>query len=185
MRDFKVEEFGTDGPIFLTAKRNIDRRGFFTELYKDSLRSKFGIPPFVQENITKSHKDVIRGLHWQLAPYSQGKLISCIAGEMTDYFLDLRRSSRTFGNVFSQKLSDESSHWLWVPAGFAHGFESHLNGTVVIYKSTNQWSKEHERGIDPLDPQLGIDFSTNSPILSDRDKSAPKFSEILESEFFV
>ena len=143
-----------------------------------------GLPPFVQENLTKSALGVVRGLHWQIAPLGQGKLITCVVGKIVDYFLDIRRSSDTFGQVFSAELSDESSQWLWVPSGFAHGFESLENDTVVMYKATKPWSKQHERTIHPLDPALGILFAAKKPLLSERDSSAPLLQEVERESFF-
>ena len=111
-----VKKFETEGPMLITAVRHFDDRGYLTELFKNSQASELGLPNFVQENLSRSGKGVVRGLHWQTEPMSQGKLVSCIAGSIIDYFVDIRASSPTFGKVFSAELSDDSTQWLWVPA---------------------------------------------------------------------
>lgn len=174
----EVKRFETEGPMLLTAVRHYDDRGFFTELFKSSQALELGLPSFVQENLSRSGKGVVRGLHWQTEPMSQGKLVSCISGKIVDYFVDIRSSSPTFGKVFSAELSSESTQWLWVPAGFAHGFESLEEDTVVVYKVTNPWSKDHERSLSPLDPSLGITFVSNSPLLSEKDATAPLLNDL-------
>jgi dTDP-4-dehydrorhamnose 3,5-epimerase len=180
----EVKRFETEGPMLLTAVRHYDDRGFFTELFKSSQALELGLPSFVQENLSRSGKGVVRGLHWQTEPKSQGKIVSCISGKIVDYFVDIRSSSPTFGKVFSAELSSESTQWLWVPAGFAHGFESLEEGTVVVYKVTNPWSKDHERSLSPLDPSLGITFISNSPLLSEKDAAAPLLNDLSQDSLF-
>jgi dTDP-4-dehydrorhamnose 3,5-epimerase len=180
----EVKRFETEGPMLLTAVRHYDDRGFFTELFKSSQALELGLPSFVQENLSRSGKGVVRGLHWQTEPMSQGKLVSCISGKIVDYFVDIRSSSPTFGKAFSAELSSESTQWLWVPAGFAHGFESLEEDTVVVYKVTNPWSKDHERSLSPLDPSLGITFISNSPLLSEKDAAAPLLNDLSQDSLF-
>lgn len=180
----EVKKFETEGPMLLTAVRHFDDRGYFTELFKSSQASQLGLPNFVQENLSRSGKGVVRGLHWQTEPMSQGKLVSCVAGGIIDYFVDIRVSSPTFGKVFSAELSEDSTQWLWVPAGFAHGFESLEEGTIVMYKVTNLWSKENERSLSPLDSSLAIRFASDSPVLSEKDAAAPLLKDLSKDSLF-
>jgi dTDP-4-dehydrorhamnose 3,5-epimerase len=163
----EVKRFETEGPMLLTAVRHYDDRGFFTELFKSSQALELGLPSFVQENLSRSGKGVVRGLHWQTEPKSQGKIVSCISGKIVDYFVDIRSSSPTFGKVFSAELSSESPQWL-----------------VVVYKVTNPWSKDHERSLSPLDPSLGITFISNSPLLSEKDAAAPLLNDLSQDSLF-
>ena len=180
----EVSKFETDGPMLLTAVRHHDNRGYFTELFKSSEAIELGLPSFVQENLSRSGKGVVRGLHWQTEPMSQGKLVSCISGRIVDYFVDIRSNSPTFGKVFSAELSSESTQWLWVPSGFAHGFEALEDNTTVIYKVTNPWSKVHERSLSPLDTSLGISFLSRDPLLSEKDASAPLLGDLDAESLF-
>ena len=184
IKRMEVRKFDTEGPMLMTARRHFDDRGFFTELFKNSQASELGLPNFVQENLSRSGKGVVRGLHWQTEPMSQGKLVSCLTGSIIDYFVDIRVSSPTFGKVFSAELSEESTQWLWVPAGFAHGFEALEDKTTVVYKVTNLWSRENERSLSPLDPSLEISFASNSPVLSEKDAAAPLLSELSQDSLF-
>jgi dTDP-4-dehydrorhamnose 3,5-epimerase len=169
----EIQRFDTEGPFLTTLVRHHDDRGFFTEIFKESMAEELQLPKFVQENMSTSAKGVVRGLHWQTEPMTQGKLVCCLAGSIVDYFVDIRKSSPQFGKVFSAHLGSDKTQWLWVPAGFAHGFESLEDDTVVMYKVTNPWSKDHERSLSPLDGSLQIKFASSSPILSSKDAEAP------------
>lgn len=180
----EIQRFDTEGPFLITLVRHHDERGFFTEIFKESIAEQLKLPKFVQENMSTSAKGVVRGLHWQTEPMSQGKLVCCLSGSIVDYFVDIRKSSPQFGKVFSARLGADKTQWLWVPAGFAHGFESLEDETVVMYKVTNPWSKNNERSLSPLDSSLGLRFASNSPVLSSKDAEAPMLANLEPASLF-
>lgn len=161
----------------LVPKKFGDHRGFFSETYNMETLRKAGIAEtFVQDNQSLSvEKGVLRGLHYQVAPKAQGKLVRVLKGAVLDVAVDVRRGSPTFGQVVKEVLSEKNWRQIWVPVGFAHGFVTLEPNTEVIYKVTNLYSPEHERGILWNDPELGIDWQLDGiePILSDRDKVHP------------
>ena len=180
----EIQRFDTEGPFLVSLVRHHDERGFFTEIFKESMAEQLQLPKFVQENMSTSTKGVVRGLHWQTEPMSQGKLVCCLSGSIVDYFVDIRASSPQFGKVFSVRLGADKTQWLWVPAGFAHGFESLEDETVVMYKVTNPWSRSHERSLSPLDVSLEIKFASPSPILSLKDAEAPMLVNLDSASLF-
>lgn len=136
-----------------------DQRGFFFESYKKSLFAEHGITvDFVQDNHSKSAKGVLRGLHYQLDPKAQGKLVRCSRGSVFDVAVDIRRGSPTFGQWFGCVLCAENKHMLWVPAGFAHGFLTLEDDTEFLYKTTDEYAPEYDRGIAYDDPEIGIEW---------------------------
>jgi len=156
-----------------------DDRGFFLESYSKQRYEKFGIPDdFVQDNISKSKRGTVRGLHYQVGDKAQGKLCHVIEGEVLDVAVDIRFNSPTFGKYFSIILNSEKKTQLWIPTGFAHGFSVLSDGAIFSYKCTNYYSKEHERVILFNDPDLKIDWKVDIPIVSDKDLSAAKFKDI-------
>ena len=155
-----------------------DERGFFTETYKELEYLELGIPKFVQDNLSESSKGVIRGLHWQASPFGQGKLVSCLSGSILDVAVDIRKDSKTFGNHVAIELNSDEQLSLWVPEGFAHGFQSLEEKTRVHYKVTNYWKKESEKSINPMDEELGIDWPIKNIRLSDKDLQAPSLSSV-------
>ena len=151
-----------------------DERGFFFESYNQKQFEKATklSPNFVQDNHSKSTKGVIRGLHYQLAPKGQDKLIRVVQGEVFDAVVDIRKTSPTFGQWASVILSAENKKQLWIPAGFAHGFQVVSEEAEVLYKTTCYWSKQHEITIDWADPHLKIKWPQNSiPIISEKDRN--------------
>ena len=158
-----------------------DERGFFFESYnqKQFEEATKLSPNFVQDNHSKSTKGVIRGLHYQLAPKGQDKLIRVVQGEVFDVVVDFRKTSPTFGQWASVILSAENKKQLWIPAGFAHGFQVISEEAEVLYKTTCYWSKQHEITIDWADPHLKIKWPQNSiPIISEKDhNNATSFVE--------
>ena len=158
-----------------------DERGFFFESYnqKQFEEATKLSPNFVQDNHSKSTKGVIRGLHYQLAPKGQDKLIRVVQGEVFDAVVDIRKTSPTFGQWASMILSAENKKQLWIPAGFAHGFQVISEEAEVLYKTTCYWSKQHEITIDWADAHLKIKWPQNSiPIISEKDrKTAISFEE--------
>jgi len=155
-----------------------DERGFFMETYKASEFKKNGIDyDFVQDNHSRSQKGVLRGLHYQLKPMEQGKLVRCVKGRIWDVAVDIRKGSPWYGKWVAVELSEENKLMLWVPPGFAHGFVALEDGTEVIYKVTKEYAPELDRGIIWNDPDLAIDWPIKNPILSEKDKNLPKLRE--------
>ena len=156
-----------------------DDRGFFLESYSKQRYEKFGIPDdFVQDNISKSKRGTVRGLHYQVGDKAQGKLCQVIEGEVLDVAVDIRFNSPTFGKYFSIILNSEKKTQLWIPTGFAHGFSVLSDGAIFSYKCTNYYSKIHERTIRFNDVDLKIDWKVDNPIVSEKDLSAAKFKDI-------
>lgn len=135
--------------------------------------------PFVQDNQSFSKKGVLRGLHFQKAPYAQGKLISVIFGKVLDVVVDIRKSSPTFGKYFKCVLDDEKHNMLYVPEGMAHGFLA-LEDSLFVYKCTSFYHKESEAGIVWNDDELAIDWGVSDPILSEKDAVLPSFHQVME-----
>jgi dTDP-4-dehydrorhamnose 3,5-epimerase len=154
-----------------------DDRGFFMETYKASDFVKAGIDfSFCQDNHSKSKKGVLRGLHYQLEPKAQGKLIRCIKGKIWDVAVDLRLGSPWFGKWIAVELSEENKCMLWIPAGFAHGFVA-LEDCEIIYKCTEEYAPELDRGIIWNDPDLNIPWPIKDPILSSKDAKLPRLKD--------
>jgi dTDP-4-dehydrorhamnose 3,5-epimerase len=154
-----------------------DERGFFFESFNaHSFSEKVGITKsFVQDNHSRSAKNVLRGLHYQIKQ-AQGKLVRVIAGEVFDVAVDIRRQSNTFGQWVGYRLSADNKQQLWVPAGFAHGFLVLSDYAEVLYKTTDYYSPDYERSILWNDPDLGISWPlTGEPILSQKDQAGLSF----------
>lgn len=150
-----------------------DDRGFFMESFKSSVFEANGIPDaFVQDNHSCSQKGVLRGLHYQLPPKAQGKLVRVARGAIFDVAVDVRRSSPTFGQWVSAELTDDNHHMLWVPCGFAHGFLTLQDNTHVLYKTTDEYSPEHERSIRWNDSDIDITWPFDDVVLSGKDEQA-------------
>ncbi len=152
-----------------------DERGFFFESFNHKLfEEAVGYPiTFVQDNHSKSSKGVLRGLHYQLPPHAQGKLVRCVAGEVFDVAVDIRKSSPTFGQWVGFHLSGENKRQLWIPEGFAHGFVTLSETAEFLYKTTNYYVPLSEGSICWDDPQLGIDWQFDGVIsLSKKDQEA-------------
>jgi dTDP-4-dehydrorhamnose 3,5-epimerase len=173
-----IEETNIPDVKLIIGKRFHDERGFFTETYKESDYLELGIPSFVQDNLSESHKGVIRGLHWQASPFGQGKLVSCLQGSILDVAVDIRRSSPTFGLHVAIKLTENDSKYLWVPEGFAHGFQALENHTKVHYKVTNIWNKEKEKSLNFQDKSINIEWMDIPVIASIKDLAAPELNAI-------
>lgn len=160
-----------------------DSRGFFMETYKQSDFVKNGIKEnFIQDNHSYSVKNVLRGLHYQLPPFAQAKLVRCLKGEIFDVAVDLRKNSKTFGMWIGEILSDKNKKMLYIPAGFAHGFITLSDEAEVFYKVTSEYSKNHDRGIIWNDPDISINWGVKNPILSEKDSNLPllKNAEVFE-----
>lgn len=156
-----------------------DDRGHFSETWRqahfeEALGRKVH---FVQDNESVSGAGVLRGLHFQVPERAQGKLVRVVRGAAIDVAVDLRRDSPTYGRYEKVLLSGENRWQFWVPEGFAHGFLTLEPDTVFCYKCTEVYSPEHERAIRWDDPELGIDWGTDSPLLSPKDAVAPAFAQ--------
>jgi dTDP-4-dehydrorhamnose 3,5-epimerase len=156
-----------------------DNRGWFFEFFKESAFRELGITEkFMQENISYSRKGVIRGMHFQLTPFEQAKVVSVLSGKVLDAVIDLRSNSPTFGRVYTCLLTAEKHNILMVPAGFAHGFAA-MEDSVFIYKTNTEYNPAAEQGIIWNDPSLNIPWPFNNPILSEKDRNLPTFDELL------
>ena len=178
------------GLFLLTPDIFNDQRGCFFESWNKSVfENNINSPVnFVQDNHSISIKGVIRGLHYQVNPFPQGKLLRCISGEIFDVAVDLRKNSETFGSWFGVNLSDENKKQFWIPEGFAHGFLTISNYAEVLYKTTNYWNKDCEKSIRWDDETLSINWPLNKimgeyPLLSKKDHQADSFKESFENFF--
>lgn len=164
-----------------------DDRGYFFEAYNHARYSRNGFETnFIQDNISRSKKGSIRGLHYQLAPYSQAKLVQVLKGNVLDVAVDLRQDSPTFGKYFAIELSDENKLQFFIPRGFAHGFSVLSDEAVFYYKCDNEYNKECERGINFNDNTLQIDWKVpiSEAIVSPKDGVLPSFAEAEMNFFF-
>jgi dTDP-4-dehydrorhamnose 3,5-epimerase len=178
------------GPLLLTPQVFGDPRGFFFESWnQQAFNAAAGDTAFVQDNHSRSSRGVLRGLHYQLPPHPQGKLVRCVAGEIFDVAVDLRRSSPTYGQWVGTMLSGENHQQLWLPAGFSHGFLTLSEQAEVLYKTTDVWSRDCERAIRWDDPALAIAWPLEAlagaePQLSEKDAAAPLLAELSEGDLF-
>ncbi|MDH5720419.1 MAG: dTDP-4-dehydrorhamnose 3,5-epimerase [Spirochaetia bacterium] len=157
-----------------------DNRGFFLETYKKSEFYENGIMyEFIQDNHAKSHKNVFRGLHYQLSPEAQGKLIRVTRGSVIDFAVDIRKESSSYGKYVSAHLSAESKKMLWIPPGFAHGYLTLEDNTEFQYKTTAQYAPLFERGIkfDDVEISLELPVSKEDLILAEKDKVLPALKD--------
>lgn len=174
----QTEETQIPEILIIKGVRFFDDRGFFSETYKEKDYVAIGIPKLVQDNLSESTKGVIRGLHWQISPYGQGKLVSCLSGSILDAAVDIRKDSPTFGQHVLVKLTASEPNSLWIPEGFAHGFQSLEDNTRVHYKVTNYWESSAEKSVIWNDPELNIKWADISPLISPKDQAAPMLSDI-------
>lgn len=168
--------------ILVIPKIFSDGRGYFVETFRQSLFEQLaGHFTFVQDNQSMSVEvGTVRGLHFQLPPKAQGKLVRCLAGAVLDVAIDIRRGSPTFGQHVKAELSAKNGHQLWVPPGFAHGFCTLQPDSVIAYKVTDYYSPQHDRGLRWNDPALGIVWpvSSDKAMLSEKDKIQPLLSDL-------
>ncbi|MGI2065094.1 dTDP-4-dehydrorhamnose 3,5-epimerase [Shewanella sp. MF08487] len=155
-----------------------DERGFFFESFnQQQFEAAVGYPVnFVQDNHSKSSKGVLRGLHYQLAPHAQAKLVRCVEGEVFDVAVDIRKSSPTFGQWVGVHLSAENKRQLWIPEGFAHGFVTLSETAEFLYKTTNYYHKQSEGALVWDDVDLSIQWPIQDVLLSEKDVLAQTFS---------
>ncbi len=179
----KIIETGFKGLQIIRPTVYSDPRGYFFESFNQSVLLKAGITFMaVQDNESKSSKGVIRGLHYQLNPYSQSKLIRVIQGRIFDVALDIRRESITFGKWFGIELNSDTKEQFLIPAGFAHGFSVLSDDAIIQYKCDRFYNPQYERGISLKDTELDINWQIGSmdPVISDKDLKQPLFKD---SEF--
>jgi len=161
-----------------------DSRGFFMESYKKSDFIKNGIKDdFSQDNHSKSSKGVLRGLHYQQKPKTQAKLIRCTKGRIFDVAVDIRKSSKTFGKWVGSELSEENKKMLYIPEGFAHGFVVLSDEAELLYKASNEFCKELDRGIKWNDPTINIHWRVDfEPLISEKDSLQPFFEDLKDED---
>lgn len=175
---FKFHRLTIPDVVYVEPAVYRDERGFFVELYKNADFARNGVPQgFAQVNQSKSQKDVLRGLHYQLSPFAQGKLITVLSGEIFDVAVDIRRGSPHYGKWISVKLNADTKNMLYVPPGFAHGFCVLSETVEIIYFCTAIYCPEQERGIIWNDPSLAVDWPVKNPILSKKDQANKLFGE--------
>lgn len=186
----RVEPTELPGVLLLTPEVFGDARGYFLESWN---RRRFAaalelpeeaLPIFVQDNQSRSGRGVLRGLHYQVEPEPQAKLVRCVAGEIFDVAVDLRRDSATFGRWTGTRLSGSNHRQLWVPAGFAHGFLTLSETADVLYKTAGFWNRSCERSLRWNDPAIAIAWPTSElggiePLLTGKDAEAPLLAEAL------
>ncbi len=155
-----------------------DERGHFFESYNEQLFEKNGISTkFVQDNQSVSHKNVLRGLHFQKPPYAQAKLVRVLSGSVLDVAVDIRKDSKTYGQHYSILLSDNNGKMFYVPEGFAHGFLALEENTVFSYKCSNFYEKNAEDCLSWKDNELDIDWGIDAPVISNKDNIAISFNQ--------
>jgi len=171
--------YGFEGLMVIEPKVFGDERGFFMETYSYNDFEKIGIKTiFIQDNHSRSGKNILRGLHFQNPPHMQAKLVRCIRGEIMDVAVDIRKDSHSYGKWCSQILSETNRKMFYVPEGFAHGFLTLSEIAEVCYKVDKLYSPESEGGIIWNDPDLDITWPAQSPTLSDKDKRWPRLKDL-------
>jgi dTDP-4-dehydrorhamnose 3,5-epimerase len=176
----QVETIFIDGPLVITPKVFKDPRGYFMESYNKQSYSNIGIDlDYVQDNQSLSEKGILRGLHFQAPPFDQGKLVRVIKGAVLDVIVDIRKNSPTYGKHYAIELTEDNFKTFWVPSGFAHGFTTLADHTIFSYKCTNYYNQASEGGLMWNDPDLGIDWGIQNPILSDKDTKNALFKDFI------
>jgi dTDP-4-dehydrorhamnose 3,5-epimerase len=184
-----------DGPLLLTPSVLGDARGFFYESWNQrrfaQVLAAHGqtAPDFVQDNHSRSARGVLRGLHWQLPPHPQDKLVRCTLGAIFDVAIDIRRHSPSFGQWVGAQLSADNHQQLWIPAGFAHGFLTLSDQAEVLYKTSDFWSRDCERALRWNDPQVAIswplaEICSEVPMLSTKDAAAPALAALQAEDLY-
>ncbi len=170
----KITTTPLEGLLIIEPQIFKDSRGYFFESYNEDKFHAAGISAkFVQDNQSLSQKGALRGMHFQAPPFEQGKLVRVVQGAVNDVVVDIRKNSPTYGQHFAVELSAQNQLMFWIPPGFAHGFETLLDQTLFLYKCTNVYNKEAEGGLLWNDPRLGIQWQTETPLVSDKDILLP------------
>jgi dTDP-4-dehydrorhamnose 3,5-epimerase len=180
---FEFERLAIPEVILIKPKVFEDERGFFMETYKKDEFAKAGITgEFIQDNHSKSTYSVLRGLHYQLEPYAQAKLVRCIQGEIFDVAVDLRKNESTFGQYVTVTLSEKNKYQLYIPRYCAHGFLVLSETADVMYKADNVYAPDYERGLLWNDPEVNIRWPNKEPVLSSKDQQLPTLKELIEKD---
>lgn len=180
----KISKTDIDDVLLIEPEVFGDERGWFMESYRKEVLESEGIEvSFVQDNISFSEKGIVRGLHYQIEQ-PQDKLVMVLEGKILDVAVDLRRSSSSFGSHTAEVLSSSNKKQLYIPKGFAHGFAVLSDHALVYYKCSDYYLPEGERGVRWDDPDLNIDWGTDEPRLSDKDRNQPLLSDIPEKDLF-
>jgi len=170
---FKFTPYGLDGLLLIEGRSFADERGFFMESFRESDCLEAGIPRFVQDNLSRSSRGVVRGLHYQKNPSAVGKLVRCVRGRIFDVAVDIRKGSPTYGKWAAVELSDEGNRMLWIPGGFAHGYCVLSETADVHYKVSGYWAAADDRGILWNDPALAIPWPLKDVLISSKDALLP------------
>ena len=175
-----IETFPVAGPMLVQPRRFGDHRGWFTESYNERALAEIGLTArFVQDNLSLSREaGTLRGLHYQTPPRAQGKLVSVITGAVLDVAVDVREGSPTYGRHVKARLDAETGAQLWVPEGFLHGFVTLEPDTRVAYTVTEFYSREHDAAVVWDDADLAINWETDAPVLSAKDRAAPRLRDV-------
>jgi len=175
---FKFSRLEIPDVILIETLSFEDNRGMFSETYKYSNFAKVGIKEyFLQDNYSKSTKKVLRGLHYQKYPKAQGKLVRCLKGRIFDVVVDIKKGSPTYKRWLGLELSGNNNLMLYIPPSFAHGFVVLSNSAEVIYKCTEEYNPEYDRGIIWNDPDIRINWPVKNPILSEKDRRHPMLKD--------
>jgi dTDP-4-dehydrorhamnose 3,5-epimerase len=176
----KVEKTVLEGVVIITPDVFPDDRGYFFESFSEKrYQEALGADVrFVQDNFSFSKKGVLRGLHYQIPPHGQGKLVTVLRGKALDVAIDIRFGSPTFGKHVIVEISEENHRQVYIPEGFAHGCLLLEDDTLFMYKCTGYYDKNSERGVRWNDPALGIDWGVADPIVKERDARFPLFADI-------
>ncbi len=166
------------GLMIIQPKVIKDERGFFFESFSGERYEEICRVQFIQDNVSESVRNTIRGLHYQVGEFAQGKLCQVLSGTVLDVAVDIRFGSPTFGRYFAIELSSDNNSQLWIPPGFAHGFSVLSEKATFHYKCSGYYSKNHERAIRYNDPALNIEWNVKNPIVSVKDLAAPLFADI-------
>ncbi len=179
----EIQETKLKDVLIITPKVFNDDRGYFLESFRKKIFAERGIDlDFVQDNISRSKKNTVRGLHYQAGNFAQGKLCQVVYGRVLDVAVDIRFGSPTYGKYVATELSEENHEQLWIPPGFAHGFSVLSDIAIFHYKCTNYYDKSSERAIVFNDKELNIDWNITEPLVSPKDLEAPLFRNI-EKDF--
>jgi len=178
---FEFKRLEIPDVILIKPKVFEDERGFFMETYKKEDFERAGIRgEFVQDNHSRSKYGVLRGLHFQKEPYAQAKIVRCIRGVIYDVAVDLRGNSPTFGKYVGVILSEFNKYQLYIPRGFAHGFVVLSDVAEVVYKVDNVYAPDYDAGVIWNDPDIGIDWPIEEPVISKKDQKLPTLRELVE-----
>lgn len=180
----QITETNLPGVLLLKPKIFQDERGFFLETYREEQLKAQGMDVhFVQDNLSLSQRNTVRGLHYQIEQ-QQDKLIMVMKGTVLDVAVDLRKGSPTFGQHTAVELSSENKHQMFIPKGFAHGFSVLSDEALVYYKCSDYYYPDGERGLFWDDSELGIDWKVSDPIISEKDQHQPLLNEISKEDLF-